>query len=99
MATALIILQFAIVLALIFKGARVGDIGLGISPLALVAMFPAVNGYFFLLNYPTTVAAINFDRTGSTHIGKFVINHPFQLAGFISTFVSIGVGYLIIQFL
>mgnify|MGYP001771793739 FL=1 len=99
MATALIILQFAIVLALIFKGARVGGIGLGISPLALVAMFPAVNGYFFLLNYPTTVAAINFDRTGSTCIGKFVINHSFQLAGFITTFVSIGVGYLIIQFL
>lgn len=74
-------------------------IGLGISPLALIAMFPAVNGYFFLPNYPTTVAAINFDRTGSTRIGRFVINHSFQLAGFITTFVSIGVGYIIIQFL
>lgn len=67
-------------------------IGLGIAPLALVAMFPAVNGYFFLPNYPTTVAAINFDRTGSTGIGRFVVNHSFQLAGFITTFVSIGVG-------
>ncbi len=75
MATAIILLQFAIVLALIFKGARVGGIGLGISPLALVAMFPAVNGYFFRPNYPTTVAAINFDRTGSTGIGRFVVNH------------------------
>lgn len=74
-------------------------IGLGIAPLALVAMFPAVNGYFFLPNYPTTVAAINFDRTGSTHIGRFVVNHSFQMAGFITTFVSIGVGYLIIQFM
>ena len=74
-------------------------IGLGISPLALVAMFPAVNGYFFLPNYPTEVAAINFDRTGTTRIGRFVVNHSFQLAGFITTFVSIGVGYLIIQFL
>lgn len=74
-------------------------IGLGIAPLALVAMFPAVNGYFFLPNYPTTVAAINFDRTGSTHIGRFVVNHSFQVAGFITTFVSIGVGYLIIQFM
>lgn len=73
--------------------------GLGISPLALVAMFPAVNGYFFLPNYPTEVAAINFDRTGSTRIGRFVVNHSFQLAGFITTFVSIGIGYLIIQFL
>ena len=74
-------------------------IGLGIAPLALVAMFPAVNGYFFLPNYPTTVAAINFDRTGSTRIGRFVVNHSFQVAGFITTFVSIGVGYLIIQFM
>lgn len=74
-------------------------IGLGISPLALVAMFPAVNGYFFLPNYPTEVAAINFDRTGTTRIGRFVINHSFQLAGFITTVVSIGVGYLIISFI
>ncbi|MBF1605385.1 MAG: C4-dicarboxylate ABC transporter, partial [Prevotella shahii] len=73
-------------------------IGLGISPLALLAMFPAVNGYFFIPNYPTEVAAINFDRTGSTRIGKYVLNHSFQLAGFITTFVSIGVGYVIIAF-
>ena len=73
-------------------------IGLGISPLALVAMFPAVNGYFFIPNYPTEVAAINFDRTGTTRIGRYVLNHSFQLAGFITTFVSIGVGYLIITF-
>ena len=72
-------------------------IALGITPLALVAMFPAVNGYFFIPNYPTEVAAINFDRTGTTKIGKYVINHSFQLSGFITTFVSIGVGYLIIN--
>ena len=70
-------------------------IGLGIAPLALVAMFPAVNGYFFIPNYPTEVAAINFDTTGTTRIGRYVLNHSFQLAGFITTFVSIGVGYLI----
>ena len=73
-------------------------VGLGISPLALVAMFPAVNGYFFIPNYPTEVAAINFDTTGTTRIGKYVLNHSFQLAGFITTFVSIGIGYLIITF-
>ena len=72
---------------------------LGINPLALVAMFPAVNGYFFIPNYPTEVAAINFDRTGTTRIGKYVLNHSFQLSGFITTFVSIGVAYLIITFL
>jgi anaerobic C4-dicarboxylate transporter DcuA len=74
-------------------------IGLGIPPLALVAMFPAVNGYFFIPNYPTEVAAIDFDTTGTTRIGKYVLNHSFQLSGFITTFVSIGIGYLIITFI
>ena len=57
------------------------------------------NGYFFSPNYPTEVAAINFDTTGTTRIGKYVLNHSFQLSGFITTFVSIGIGYLIITFL
>ena len=70
-------------------------LALGVPPHVLLAVFPAVNGYFFLPNYPTEVAAIGFDRTGTTRIGKYVINHSFQLAGFITTFVSIGVGYLI----
>ena len=46
-------------------------IALGISPYMLIALFPAVNGYFFIPNYPTVVAAINFDRTGTTKIGKY----------------------------
>ncbi|MGI9527578.1 MAG: anaerobic C4-dicarboxylate transporter family protein [Weeksellaceae bacterium] len=71
-------------------------LALGIPPMSLVAMFPAVNGYFFLPNYPTVVAAINFDRTGTTRIGKYVINHSFQIPGFVSTIVAIAVGYLII---
>ena len=70
---------------------------LGINPLFLLAMFPACNGYFFLPNYPTEVAAINFDRTGTTRIGRFVVNHSFQLSGFITTFVSIGLAFLITQ--
>ncbi|MEB3005857.1 anaerobic C4-dicarboxylate transporter [Capnocytophaga sp. G2] len=74
-------------------------IALGISPLALVAMFPAVNGYFFIPNYPTVVAAINFDRTGTTHIGKYVLNHSFQIPGFVATIVAIVVGYAIIMFM
>ena len=47
---------------------------LGISPALLIAMFPAVNGYFFMPNYPTVVAAINFDQTGTTRIGKYILN-------------------------
>ncbi len=70
---------------------------LGINPLYLLAMFPACNGYFFMPNYPTEVAAINFDRTGTTRIGRYVINHSFQLSGFITTFVSIALAFLITQ--
>ena len=70
-------------------------LALGVPPHILLVLFPTVNGYFFLPNYPTEVAAIGFDRTGTTHIGKYVINHSFQLAGFITTFVSIGVGHLL----
>ena len=72
-------------------------IALGIHPMAMVAMFPAVNGYFFIPNYPTVVAAINFDRTGTTRIGKYVLNQSFQLPGFVATIVAIAVGYLIIM--
>lgn len=72
---------------------------MGVPPLVLLVLFPAVNGYFFLPNYPTEVAAIGFDRTGTTRVGKYVVNHSFQLSGWITTFVSIGVGYLIISFL
>jgi anaerobic C4-dicarboxylate transporter DcuA len=74
-------------------------IALGIPPMLLVAMFPAVNGYFFLPNYPTEVAALEFDRTGTTHVGRYVINHSFQLPGFVTTIVSICVAYAITLFL
>lgn len=74
-------------------------IALGISPMILVALFPAVNGYFFIPNYPTVVAAINFDRTGTTRIGKYVLNHSFMLPGLVSTGVAIGLGLLFIRIL
>ena len=67
---------------------------LGISPYMLIALFPAVNGYFFIPNYPTVVAAINFDTTGTTRIGKYVLNHSFMMPGLISTFVAVGLGVL-----
>lgn len=72
-------------------------IALGISPMMLIALFPAVNGYFFIPNYPTVVAAINFDRTGTTRIGKWVLNHSFMMPGLVATVVSIIVGLLLIQ--
>ena len=72
---------------------------LKLPALSLIAMFPAVNGYFFIPNYPTVVAAIDFDRTGTTRIGKYVLNHSFQIPGFVSTIVAIAVGYFIIMFM
>ena len=74
-------------------------ISLGIPPMMLVMMFPAVNGYFVIPNYPTLVAAINFDRTGTTRIGKYVLNHSFQIPGFVATIVALAVGYLLISIL
>ena len=72
-------------------------IALGMSPMMLIALFPAVNGYFFIPNYPTIVAAINFDRTGTTGIGKWILNHSFMMPGIVTSIVSIAVGLLLIQ--
>lgn len=72
-------------------------IALGISPWMLIALFPTVNGYFFLPNYPTVVAAINFDRTGTTRIGKWVLNHSFMLPGLVATIGAVCTGLLIIS--
>ena len=74
-------------------------IALGISPFLLIAMFPAVNGYFFIPNYPTVVAAINFDRTGTTRIGKYVLNHSFMMPGLIATITSVMTGLILVQFI
>jgi anaerobic C4-dicarboxylate transporter DcuA len=72
-------------------------IALGLNPMLLIALFPAVNGYFFIPNYPTVVAAINFDRTGTTKIGKYILNHSFMMPGLVATIVAIAVGLLMIQ--
>lgn len=122
--TLLVLIQLAIVLVLIFIGARVGGIGLGIygmvgvfilvfifgmhpgkipidvmliiaSVITATAALQAAGG----LDYLVSLAAINFDTTGTTRIGKYVLNHSFQLSGWITTIVSIGIGYMIITFL
>jgi anaerobic C4-dicarboxylate transporter DcuA len=70
-------------------------ISLGIPSPYLIAMWPAVNGYFFLPTYGTLIAAMNFDRTGTTRIGRFVLNHSFMLPGLVSTAAAISVGLVI----
>jgi anaerobic C4-dicarboxylate transporter DcuA len=68
---------------------------LGISHPYLIAMFPAVNSDFVLPGYPTLLAAINFDRTGSTKIGSFVINHSFMRGGIVAISVAVVIGFLL----
>ena len=68
---------------------------LGIAAASLAGMFPAVNGYFFIPTYGTLIAAVNFDRSGTTRIGKYVLNHSFMLPGLISTTVAVGTGLII----
>jgi anaerobic C4-dicarboxylate transporter DcuA len=70
-------------------------VSLGRPAGALTGMFPAVNGYFFIPNYPTIVAAINFDRTGTTRIGKYVLNHSFMLPGLAATAGAVITGLLL----
>lgn len=74
-------------------------IALGLSGPHLLAMFPAVNGYFFLPTYGTLLAAISFDQTGTTKIGKYVLNHSFMLPGLVATTTAIGVGFVIASFI
>lgn len=68
---------------------------LGIPTASLAGMFPAVNGYFFIPTYGTLIAAVNFDRSGTTRIGKFVLNHSFMLPGLIATVVAVSTGLVI----
>jgi anaerobic C4-dicarboxylate transporter DcuA len=73
-------------------------LSLGIPAPLLVGMFPAVNGYFFIPNYATLIAAMEFDRTKTTRIGKFLINHSFMLPGLICTIGAVAIGLLIGSF-
>ncbi|HWU41558.1 MAG TPA: anaerobic C4-dicarboxylate transporter family protein [Candidatus Acidoferrum sp.] len=70
-------------------------ISLGIPGALLIAMFPAVNGYFFIPNYGSIIAAIAFDRTGTTHVGRFILNHSFMLPGLIATGGAVAIGLVI----
>jgi anaerobic C4-dicarboxylate transporter DcuA len=70
-------------------------LSLGIPASSLVGMFPAVNGYFFIPNYGTLIAAMQFDRSGTTRIGKYLLNHSFMLPGLITTASAVVIGLLI----
>ena len=61
----------------------------------LLGVLPSVYGYFFIPNYPSDIATVNFDRSGTTVIGKYLLNHSFMMPGFVSVVVSTLVGLLL----
>ena len=68
---------------------------LGIPGPVLLGVLPAVYGYFFIPNYPSDIATVNFDRSGTTIIGKYLLNHSFMMPGLISVFTSTIVAYIL----
>jgi len=68
---------------------------LGISGPVLLGVLPSVYGYFFIPNYPSDIATVNFDRSGTTVIGKYLLNHSFMMPGLVSVCVSTLVAYLL----
>ena len=72
-------------------------LSLGVSPVVVVGFIGASYGYFILPTYPSDLAAIGFDPTGTTHIGKYVINHSFLVPGLIGVLTSCLVGTALSQ--
>lgn len=68
-------------------------LSLGIASPYLIAMWPAVNGAFFLPTYGTVVAALNFDRAGTSKIGRFVLNHSYMVPGLVGVAGSVLAGF------
>ncbi len=68
---------------------------LGIEGPVLLGVLPAVYGYFFIPNYPSDIATVNFDRSGTTVIGKYLLNHSFMMPGLICVFTSTIVAYIL----
>jgi anaerobic C4-dicarboxylate transporter DcuB len=68
---------------------------LGIPGVVLLGVLPSVYGYFFIPNYPSDIATVNFDRSGTTVIGKYLLNHSFMMPGLICVSVSTLVAYLL----
>ena len=68
---------------------------LGIDGPVLLGVLPAVYGYFFIPNYPSDIATVNFDRSGTTVIGKYLLNHSFMMPGLICVFTSTIVAYVL----
>ncbi|OEF05323.1 anaerobic C4-dicarboxylate transporter [Vibrio genomosp. F10] len=72
-------------------------LGLGLDPALLIGLMPAVYGYFFIPNYPSDIATVNFDSSGTTKIGKWYFNHSFMSVGLIGVISACCLGYVLGQ--
>ncbi|MEZ8169761.1 anaerobic C4-dicarboxylate transporter [Vibrio tasmaniensis 1F-187] len=72
-------------------------LGLGLDPALLIGLMPAVYGYFFIPNYPSDIATVNFDVSGTTKIGKWYFNHSFMSVGLIGAVGACCLGYALAQ--
>lgn len=72
-------------------------IALGLSPVALVASWPAAGCLYVIPTYATIVAGVAFDSTGTTKIGKYVVNHSYLIPGLVTTVSSVVIGFGIAQ--
>ena len=68
---------------------------IGIPGPVLLGVLPSVYGYFFIPSYPSDIATVNFDRSGTTRIGKYLLNHSFMMPGLVSVGVATVVAYLL----
>ncbi len=68
---------------------------LGVSPITAVASFAAVSALFVLPTYPTLLAAVEMDDTGSTRIGRLVFNHSFLVPGTLAIVLAVAFGFLL----
>lgn len=68
---------------------------LGIEGWVLLGVLPSVYGYFFIPNYPSDIATVNFDRSGTTVIGKYLLNHSFMMPGMVHVITATAVGYIL----
>lgn len=54
-------------------------LNVGMDPVLIMSFISACYGYFFLPTYPSDLACIGFDRSGTTRIGKYILNHSFMI--------------------
>jgi len=69
-------------------------LALGVSPVAAIAAFASVSALFVLPTYPTLIAAVEFDDTGSTRVGKYVFDHPFLIPGTCTIAFAVALGFV-----